>query len=94
MEPYEPQVYQEPTDYRELPPINSEPIIENVRPVAPKAETSKPEVKKQETPKTTPEQKPKTVEPKPKPTVSAPVAPKTTPAKTEVKPKVRKVVVE
>lgn len=94
MESYDPQVYQEPAEYRELPPVNNEPIIETPKPVAPKAETPKPEVKKQETPKSTPEQKPKTAEPKPKPTVSTPVAQKATPAKKEEKPKVRKVVVE
>ncbi|MDQ0478101.1 PASTA domain-containing protein [Chryseobacterium sp. MDT2-18] len=90
---YEPRNYQEAPVYNEPVPNRSEPLEETPKAVVPKVETPKQEVKKQEIPKTAAEQKPKATEAKPK-TATTQAPAKATPAKTEEKPKVKKVIVE
>lgn len=94
IDPGQPTSYDETSVYREPGTTLNEPVIEVLKPVAPKVETPKTEVKKQEVPKVTTEQKPKVVEPKPKPASSTPASAKPTPVKSQEKPKVKKVVVE
>ena len=86
------RTYEEPV-YRAPVPSSSQPTVEPPAPVAPKKEVVQPEVKKQETPKTTTE-KPKTVDTKPKTTTTASPSVKTTPTKPVEKPKAKKVIVE
>ncbi|QBO58329.1 PASTA domain-containing protein [Chryseobacterium salivictor] len=91
---YEPRNYEETPVYNEPVPNRSEPPLEETpKVVVPKVETPKQEVKKQEIPKTAAEQKPKATEAKPK-TATTQAPAKATPAKTEEKPKVKKVIVE
>lgn len=84
--------YEEPV-YREPAPSRPERSLETPV-VPPRRETVQPEVKKQETPKTAADQKPKIVEIKPKTTNTNTTTPKTTTTKPVEKPKAKKVIVE